>query len=317
MENFMTNKIKKLQSVIVKKVTEIIDNKKEEEDKSNIEYTQKNEISNVTKENNFIMPKIEQIELDPEFAKSFSINNDVLDKIKKSIIENGYDKSQPVVVWQYEKEKYLLVDGHTRRKAAEEIGLIEIPVCIMDFENHQEAHYYTFKRQVERRNLSSKELIRAIQMQPKKNGHDGSGRADEIMAKELGVSSSTVTHTKHVLKNASISDIEAIEKEEKTINQVYNEIKLKKKQSDTKENENKIEIVENENINNIQGIEEQKKISSKKSIKNKIKAEEIMALLKEYREDKSLELIKEKFSDKLTKKLLEKYFEKDAGELKT
>jgi len=266
---------------------------------------EKNEISNVAVENNFILLKIELIELDPEFAKSFSIDNDVLDKIKKSMIENGYDKSQPVVVWQYEKEKYLLVDGHTRRKAALELGMDEIPVFVKQFKSRQDALFYMYKRQVERRNLSQKELMKAIELQPKKIARDGSGRSDEKIAKELGVSGSTVTHIKYVIKKASKDDIEAIEREEKTINQVYNETKNIKKK-----NINVIEIEENEKIKNKQIMEEQKKIASKKTNKNKITVDEIVSLLIDHKENKSLELIKEKFTDRLNNKLINEYFEK-------
>ena len=60
------------------------------------------------------MLEIDQIQIDPEFAKSFTIDKNVLDKIKKSMQENGFDESQPIVVWETER-KFILVDGHTRR----------------------------------------------------------------------------------------------------------------------------------------------------------------------------------------------------------
>ena len=57
--------------------------------------------------------------------------------------------------------------------------MIEIPCYIKQFDDKQEAHFYANKRQVERRDLTPKELMEAIDLQPEKIIRDGSGRAGE------------------------------------------------------------------------------------------------------------------------------------------
>ena len=280
----------------------------QELNKKNIENNNLN-LNENNQDKNFKMLKLSEIEIDSEFSKAFDVKDEVKEKIKKSMQETGYDKSQPIVVWENDENKYIIVDGHTRRKAALELGMDEIPVFIMQFDSREDAHFYTHKRQVERRNLSQKELMKAIELQPKKMARDGSGRADEKLAQELGVSTSTITHANFVMKNASDDDKEDIKNEKKTINQVYNEIKnIKKKNINIIENENQIE--ENEKIKNKQNMEEQKKISYKKSNKNKITVDEIISLLIDNKENKSLELIIEKFTDRLNNKMINEYFEK-------
>ena len=228
---------------------------------------------------NVKMLKINSIEIDPEFSKTFSISTDVLEKIKKSIELNGYDNSQPIVIWESDG-KNLLIDGHTRRQAALEVGILEIPAFIMRFDSREDAHFYTFKRQVERRNLSAKELLKAVELSPKKVKHDGTGRSDEKLAKELGVSTSTITHTRAVLKYANEEQKESISKGEKSINKVLKEIN---------ENKEKIESTKYES-------------NCSNSIEN------IIVLLLFNKEISAIKLIKDKLGHNLPKEIYEKYF---------
>lgn len=248
--------------------------------------------------------KLSQIEVDQEIAKSFSINYKTLESIKKSMSDNGYDNSQPIVVWD-NNGKYIVVDGHTRRRAAMELGLEEIPIFMMKFESREDAQYYTFKRQLERRNLTQKELIKAIELQPRKIKRDGSGRADEILAKELGVSSSTITHTKYVIKNADEDQIEAIKSEEKSINKVFAEIKDNKKNSQssikTKETEERFVTAEN--------IKKRKEQKNQSKIKTTIiTVEELLDIIKKYNDYNLLNFIVENCKEKLSEGMLIKYF---------
>ena len=106
------------------------------------------------------------------------------------------------------------------------------------------------------------------------------------------MSASTITHAKHVMKNADEKDIEAIMNEEKSVNQVYNEIKVNK--------------IKNESHN------ETKKNKTTKTQEKPLKTilvniDEILAFLAEHNEKSALCLVLEKFKDKLGEDLAVKY----------
>jgi ParB-like chromosome segregation protein Spo0J len=152
----------------------------------------------------------------------FEIDEGLVESIARSMRENGYDKSEPVVVW---KGEGCVVDGRTRLKASLAAGIPEIPVVEKEFEDLEEAIRYAFRRQAERRNLTRGEILEAALRLGIKDYRDGGGRRRELLAKDLGVSESTVAHARTVASRASGEDLEAIRKGEKTINQVYRGIK--------------------------------------------------------------------------------------------
>jgi len=191
------------------------------------------------------MMKLTDIVTQEEFSGLFPIQQDLVNKITESISKYGYDKSQPITVWEYEDQKYVVVDGHTRMKAAEKLGFEIIPVIVMPFLNRKEAQRYTIKRQVERRNLTQAEILIAANLLKNKETRDGTGRSVEILSKDIGVSPSTLVHAKTVSEKASEEDIKAIKNGEKTINSVYKEIKNKKQKSSLKVNLVNIEDILN------------------------------------------------------------------------
>jgi hypothetical protein len=148
----------------------------------------------------------------------FTIKPETLASIVKSMRESGYDKSQPVVLW---KGKDAVVDGHTRLKAAKEAGIMEIPVEEKEFNGIEEAKLYAYKRQAERRNLSPSEILSAATELRNKDTRDGSGRASEILAGELGVSPSTVKHARAVAREAPPEIIEEVKNNRMSINRAY------------------------------------------------------------------------------------------------
>jgi ParB family chromosome partitioning protein len=176
------------------------------------------------------MYKPRDIGTDPEIAGIFKIHEETLKTVTASIVKNGYDQSQPVVIW---KGKNVIVDGHTRLRAAIEAGVHEIPGVEKEFETLEDAQRYTFKRQAERRNLTQAELFQAAVTLGIKDNHDGSGRSSEKLAEELGVSAATITHARTVSEKASEEDIDAIKNGEKTINEVYQKVRQKKDKIDS------------------------------------------------------------------------------------
>jgi hypothetical protein len=155
----------------------------------------------------------------------FEIDDGLVASVAQSMMETGYDKSQPLVVW---KGRGCVVDGRTRLRAALVAGLPEVPVVEKEFENLEGAIRYAFRRQAERRNLTQGEILEAAARLGIKERRDGTGRSGERLAKDLGVSESTIRRARTVAKRGSGEDLAAIKKGQKSINEVYQRLREKK-----------------------------------------------------------------------------------------
>jgi ParB-like chromosome segregation protein Spo0J len=164
------------------------------------------------------MKRVTEIKTDPLLGGMFAVNGEILAAIVKSMRESGYDKSQPVVLW---KGKDVVVDGHTRLQAAGEAGITEIPAEEKEFNSIEDAKLYAYKRQAERRNLTPAEILGAAMELRNKDTRDGTGRASEILAGELGVSPSTVKHAKAVAREAPAEIIDEVKNNRMSINKAY------------------------------------------------------------------------------------------------
>jgi ParB family chromosome partitioning protein len=164
------------------------------------------------------LKRVTEIKTDPRLGGMFAIDGEILASIITSMRESGYDKSQPVVLW---KGKDVVVDGHTRLEAAREAGIMEIPAEEKEFNSIEEAKLYAYKRQAERRNLSPSEILTAAAELRNKDSRDGSGRSSEILARELGVSPSTVKHARAVAREAPPEIIDGVKKNRISINRAY------------------------------------------------------------------------------------------------
>jgi len=196
---------------------------------------------------------------------------------------NGYDKSQPITLWEIEKEKYILVDGHTRREAAEKVGLVEIPATVLKFSSLEDAQHYVLRRQLERRSLTQGELLNFAIIMLTKRKRDGTGRSVEKLAKELKVSPSTLVHAKTVSVKASEEDLNEIKNGTTTINKVYQKIKNKKSKKVNIENN----VSQNQNTKNFSLDTEQ----------GLVNIEEIIILLREHKEETAIKIISDKFKN--------------------
>ena len=176
--------------------------------------------------------KIKDIVLIPEFQKLLVMEEDVLEKMKQSMKEEGFKSGHEIHIWKRGKE-YILIDGHTRKTAWESLGNKTIPCIIHNFASLEEAKTFAIKEQINRRNLSGQALLDAVANfnfeKGKGNVVGEKGKASEIIAKQIGVSAKTVEKTRLVLKEASPEQLEAIKKDELSMNQVYKQIQDKKK----------------------------------------------------------------------------------------
>ena len=176
--------------------------------------------------------KIKDIVLIPEFQKLLVMEEDVLEKMKQSMKEEGFKSGHEIHIWKRGKE-YILIDGHTRKCAWESLGNKTIPCIIHNFADIEEAKTFAIKEQINRRNLSGQALLDAVTNfnfeKGKGNVVGEKGKASEIIAKQIGVSAKTVEKTSLVLKEASPEQLEAIKKDEISMNQVYKQIQGKKR----------------------------------------------------------------------------------------
>ena len=180
--------------------------------------------------------KIKDIVLIPEFQKLLVMEEDVLEKMKKSMKEEGFKSGHEIHIWKRGKE-YILIDGHTRKTAWESLGNKTIPCIIHNFASLEEAKTFAIKEQINRRNLSGQALLDAVANFnfEKGKGHTSGekGKASEIIAKQIGVSTKTVEKTRVVLKEATPEQLEAIKKDELSMNQVFNQIREKRKEENS------------------------------------------------------------------------------------
>ncbi|GAB1482149.1 hypothetical protein MASR2M78_09640 [Treponema sp.] len=77
---------------------------------------------------------------------------------------NGFDASKPVNVWKKPDGTRVLIDGYTRVRAAEELGLLRVTAYEKTFTSEDEALAYAIHTQRDRRNLSDAELLRLIEL---------------------------------------------------------------------------------------------------------------------------------------------------------
>ena len=180
--------------------------------------------------------KIKDIVLIPEFQKLLVMEEDVLEKMKQSMKEEGFKSGHEIHIWKRGKE-YILIDGHTRKCAWESLGNKTIPCIIHNFADIEEAKTFAIKEQINRRNLSGQALLDAVANfnfeKGKGNVVGEKGKASEIIAKQIGVSAKTVEKTSLVLKEASPEQLEAIKKDELSMNQVFNQIREKRKEENS------------------------------------------------------------------------------------
>lgn len=111
------------------------------------------------------MLPIDEITLDPkgEFQKLFPIETSDLDNIAESMRKKGFYKNQHVLYAHIEDENVsFLIDGHTRLQAAKLAGLDEVAVYELNFETRDDATNFALELQLNRRNLTSAQLLQAI-----------------------------------------------------------------------------------------------------------------------------------------------------------
>ena len=168
------------------------------------------------------------------FDTLFPIGEETFAAIRQDMETNGFDPVFPIVVWA---EESVVVDGHTRFKAASTLGIQEVPVIFKSFQNENDAILYSFHIQRNRRNLDDNAILKCLalldDLQAEENRDTSKTRktVNEERAKELGISPNKVDKARKVLEHGDDQIRESVKSGEKSINQAFNEIQETRRES--------------------------------------------------------------------------------------
>jgi len=200
-------------------------------------------------ESDIKMLPVEQIQLDPkgEFQKLFPINESDLGNIVESMKKKGFLKHQHLLVATIiEEDMTILVDGHTRLKAARAAGIDEVPVYEITAETRKEAKIACYEMQLFRRNLSDGQKLMAIEAMdvlknPGRKSSDSqdepSGKSAERLGEQLGMSTRQVEKGRAILASGDEETIEKVKNDEMSFSAGYDKVKGKSKKKDGDEDE--------------------------------------------------------------------------------
>jgi ParB-like chromosome segregation protein Spo0J len=181
---------------------------------------------------------LDQITKAEPFASLFAIKPEVLAAIKADMESNGFDPSKPVNVWRKPDGTRILIDGYTRVRAAEELGLLRVTAYEKTFASEAEALAYAIHTQRDRRNLSDAELLRLIELVDRPQAGFNTAvaaieatdvrphKTAEITADAIGTSRAKVERARVVLSDPD--EAAAVRRGDKTIHQAAQGAKAKR-----------------------------------------------------------------------------------------
>jgi len=179
---------------------------------------------------------INQINTASPFRDLFPIEDNIVKELYWDMQKSGFDESKPIVLW---KGKSVVIDGHTRLRAARKAGIYQVPVALKEFDDDDDALEYAIKCQRNRRNLRDKEIIKCIAELDKKRDRGGDhgnqytggkvakaqgcafAKSSGNTAKTLGISTRKVEQVRTVLDKAPEEIKEAVKSGKMTINSAY------------------------------------------------------------------------------------------------
>lgn len=180
------------------------------------------------KENGYEIVSLNQIKKGQPFIDLFPINKETLKSITEDMKVNGYDVSQPVIIWQ---EVETLIDGHSRCAAAEKAGLTEVAVIYESFPDVDSALKYAYSLQFNRRNLTDSDRFSFSEtyMNNVGQGSKKVGWKKKELSEILSVSVTTAQKYISVISRGSERTKQAVRAGDMTINSAYNSLLHKEK----------------------------------------------------------------------------------------
>ena len=196
-----------------------------------------------------------EIRTHESFEDLFPINPELLEKIENDMRDGTYDLAQPVILasWKGQKEP-VCIDGHTRLRAAINVGVEEVPIWIHEFDLEQEAIDHAIKLQQNRRNMADADILVCVALLDSKRPRGGDRRSEQAKSKpssdgngnsrsasanetadKIGTSSRKVEKARTVLGKGDPDTVVAVKTGKMSINKAYQEVQKKAgKKSDEK-----------------------------------------------------------------------------------
>ena len=135
------------------------------------------------------------------FMDLFPVRKRTLNAITWDMRRYGYDVGKPLVLWK--DHGNLLIDGHTRLRAAGQAGLCNVPVVFKAFASEDTALKYAVRCQQNRRNLTDAELFACVlELSRKRKDHSYENTAKEI-ASLLEISTAKIEKIRVIINRAS------------------------------------------------------------------------------------------------------------------
>ena len=183
-----------------------------------------------------IQMPIDELKMAQPFCEVFEIRETDLRQVMDAIRKNGFDTLYPIVVW--EGHDNVVVDGHTRLIAARQLGYATVPVVSRSFRDEEAALQHTITAQRVRRSLSQAELMKCVTMLREKIAAGKrersvkgltpvpQGRSTQVIADALGSTRGTVDKIERIMRHGDPKLIDAVRKEELSIHQAHEIVKL-------------------------------------------------------------------------------------------
>jgi DNA-binding transcriptional MerR regulator len=184
-----------------------------------------------------------EIEMHPTFKDLLPIDEDLLESIKVDMTQKGYYTSKPVVLGMWPGlERPVLIDGHTRLRAAIAAGIEEIPVVIEERASEVAALRHAMSLQTKRRRTGDDVIFRLIERydelmergRPPRNdeakeiptrvGIFGHSPSAQRMAHLLTCNRGKVEKVRKILRDGTPEIRTAVRNGKMTINKGYNAI---------------------------------------------------------------------------------------------
>lgn len=126
------------------------------------------------------------------------VDNAQRERLKDSILKNGFMKSNPILVWRVKRNgkwDYILIDGYSRCAVLEAMGITEAWAIIHDYASLDEAVTAARYQEYSRRHDDAKSLYQQFEKLNLEDLKNQPGRLNEVVAKQLGISA----HNAHKL----------------------------------------------------------------------------------------------------------------------
>lgn len=180
------------------------------------------------------------------FNKLFPIDEKTIDAIADHMQNNGYDESQPVIIWdqssQEAKHALYIIDGHTRLLAAKKAKLSPVYVARMNFPDDNAALQYAIHNQRDRRNFTDADILRCVEMLDERKAvqkdekgkfavgsSEPTGRTADKTASIIGTSPTKIKKIRTVIDHGDDQTKQDILDGEKSIHKAYKETQEKRK----------------------------------------------------------------------------------------